>query len=97
VDPWRPDTPHSDDVEWREDTVLRPFKLIPSMTSTFFFKVYQPHSSLDGVHHYDEYGLANLLEEPAEIRKIHAEMISFVNSWLRDWNVEHGIDDTVMS
>ncbi|KAF8170938.1 peptidase S28 [Pholiota molesta] len=52
VDPWRPDTPHSDDVEWREDTVLRPFKLIPN-----------------GVHHYDEYGLANLLEEPAEFVK----------------------------
>ncbi|KAF8965115.1 serine carboxypeptidase S28-domain-containing protein [Flammula alnicola] len=77
VDPWRPDTPHSDDAEEREDTLLRPFKLIP-----------------DGVHHYDEYGLANLFEEPAEIRKIHAEMITFVNSWLRDWNVEHGIDDT---
>jgi hypothetical protein len=29
VDPWRPDTPHSDDAEDREDTILRPFKLIP--------------------------------------------------------------------
>ncbi|KIM40869.1 hypothetical protein M413DRAFT_445651 [Hebeloma cylindrosporum] len=74
VDPWRPDTPHSDDAEDREDTILRPFKIIP-----------------DGVHHYDEYGLANLLEEPPEIRKIHAEMIHFVNSWLSDWNVEHGV------
>jgi len=75
VDPWRPNTPHSEDAPDREDTTLRPFKLIPN-----------------GVHHYDEYGLANLLEEPAEIRKIHAEMISFVNSWLKDWNAEHEVE-----
>ncbi|TFK34727.1 serine carboxypeptidase S28-domain-containing protein [Crucibulum laeve] len=68
VDPWRPDTPHSDDAADREDTILRPFKLIP-----------------DGVHHYDEYGLENLLEEPPEIRKIHGEMIVFVMEWLKDW------------
>ncbi|KAF8885674.1 serine carboxypeptidase S28-domain-containing protein [Gymnopilus junonius] len=76
VDPWRPDTPHSDDAPDREDTILRPFKLIP-----------------DGVHHYDEFGLANLLEEPPEIRKIHAEMIHFVTVWLKDWNKEHGIEE----
>jgi hypothetical protein len=29
VDPWRPDTPHSDDAKPRDDTPLRPFKLIP--------------------------------------------------------------------
>jgi len=29
VDPWRPDTPHSEEVPDREDTILRPFKLIP--------------------------------------------------------------------
>lgn len=52
---------------------------------------------LDGVHHYDEFGLANLLEEPAEIRKIHAEMISFVISWLKDWDTEHGINDTILA
>lgn len=28
-DPWRPDTPHSDDARPRPDTMLRPFKLIP--------------------------------------------------------------------
>jgi len=28
VDPWRPDTPHSDDARPRPDTSLRPFKLI---------------------------------------------------------------------
>lgn len=30
VDPWRPRTPHSDDALGRKDTILRPFKLIPS-------------------------------------------------------------------
>jgi hypothetical protein len=30
VDPWKPDTPHADDAKDREDTILRPFKLIPS-------------------------------------------------------------------
>ena len=29
VDPWRPVTPHSDEADDREDTILRPFKLIP--------------------------------------------------------------------
>jgi hypothetical protein len=29
VDPWRPATPHSDYAYDREDTVLRPFKIIP--------------------------------------------------------------------
>ena len=43
VDPWRPDTPHSDYAEDREDTVLQPFKLIPSTYSNlspFSEKVY---------------------------------------------------------
>ncbi|KAF9013147.1 serine carboxypeptidase S28-domain-containing protein [Cyathus striatus] len=68
VDPWRPDTPHGSQAEDREDTILRPFKLIP-----------------DAVHHYDEYGLRNLLDEPPEIKKIHREMITFVLEWLKDW------------
>jgi len=42
----------------------------------------------NGVHHHDELGVENLLDEPPKIRKIHAEMIAFVNSWLKDWNVE---------
>jgi len=93
VDPWRPQTPHSDDAPDRKDTVLRPFKIIPGVfiecfaqragTDVFFF-------SQDAVHHYDEWGLLNLLEEPAEIRRIHAEMIGFVTSWLKDWNLAHG-------
>jgi len=43
-----------------------------------------------GVHHYDEYGWKNILQEPAEIRKIHLEMIEFVRSWLEDWNELYG-------
>ncbi|KIJ60108.1 hypothetical protein HYDPIDRAFT_99441 [Hydnomerulius pinastri MD-312] len=30
VDPWRPCTPHSEYADDREDTILRPFKLIPN-------------------------------------------------------------------
>jgi len=73
VDPWRPDTPHSDDAHDRKDTLLRPFKLIPG-----------------AVHHWDEYGLRNVSEEPPEIRKIHAEMIDFVTEWLKDRKVVPG-------
>ncbi|KAJ3882525.1 serine carboxypeptidase S28-domain-containing protein [Lentinula edodes] len=71
VDPWRPDTPHSDYANDREDTMLRPFKIIPN-----------------GVHHYDEYGLQNPDDEPPEIRKIHEEMVAFVQHWLRDWKAD---------
>ncbi|KAF8214964.1 serine carboxypeptidase S28-domain-containing protein [Mycena galopus ATCC 62051] len=68
VDPWRPATPHSEYAYDREDTILRPFKLIPG-----------------GVHHFDEWGLLDLDDEPVEIRKIHLEMIHFVKEWLKDW------------
>ena len=40
---------------------------------------------LGAVHHWDEWGLANILEEPPAIRKIHGEMIAFVKAWLEDW------------
>lgn len=43
---------------------------------------------LDGVHHYDEYGLADIEDEPPEILKIHKEMIYFVQEWLKDWEGE---------
>lgn len=39
----------------------------------------------DGVHHYDEYGLRNIEDEPPEIRQIHYEMIGFVKEWLKDF------------
>jgi hypothetical protein len=70
VDPWKPDTPHSEYASDREDTILRPFKIIPN-----------------GVHHYDEFGMRNIADEPDEIRKIHEEMIVFVTEWLKDRQV----------
>jgi hypothetical protein len=30
-------------------------------------------------------GLENPEDEPAEIRRVHAEMIAFVKAWLKDW------------
>ncbi|KAG2370312.1 serine carboxypeptidase S28-domain-containing protein [Suillus spraguei] len=39
----------------------------------------------NAVHHYDEYGLKNISDEPEEIRKIHVEMIAFVMEWLKDF------------
>ncbi|PIL22459.1 hypothetical protein GSI_15147 [Ganoderma sinense ZZ0214-1] len=68
VDPWRPVTPHSDYARDREDTILRPFKVIGG-----------------GVHHWDENGRRNLLEEPSQIQMIHEDIIVFVTSWLDDW------------
>lgn len=90
VDPWRPDTPHSEDeARDRPDTLLRPFKIIPGM---FRDIVYRRSLIIlffaGGVHHYDEYGLRNLEDEPEEIRKIHGEMILFVMEWLKDWGSE---------
>ena len=41
--------------------------------------------SVDGVHHYDEYGLRDISQEPPEIKQIHLEMIEFVQAWLKDW------------
>ena len=38
-------------------------------------------------------GLKNISDEPLEIRKIQEEIIGFVKSWLKDWNVEHGIEE----
>ncbi|KAK1227719.1 Serine carboxypeptidase S28 [Marasmius sp. AFHP31] len=69
VDPWRPDTPHSQYyAKDRPDTIIQPFKLIPG-----------------AVHHWDENGLANINDEPPEIIKIHTEMIGFVKEWLKDF------------
>ncbi|KAF5335362.1 hypothetical protein D9611_011660 [Ephemerocybe angulata] len=52
------------------------------------WKPYTPHSMYAkdrGVHHYDEWGYENVLEEPEEIRRIHADIIHFVRVWLKDW------------
>jgi hypothetical protein len=52
----------------------------------------QPHtlsllscSFTDAVHHWDENGLANPLDEPEDIRRIHDETIMFVTEWLKDF------------
>ncbi|KAK2467597.1 hypothetical protein APHAL10511_000452 [Amanita phalloides] len=39
----------------------------------------------NAVHHYDEYGLRNMSDEPLKIRKVHEEIIEFVLEWLKDW------------
>ena len=85
MDPWRPDTPHSDVALNRQDTVSRPFKLIPGV-----LPLLAQHNSLTvprtgGVHHWDENGLRNPRDEPDDIKKIHAEMIYFVREWLDAW------------
>ena len=50
------------------------------MTELFF---------VDGVHHYDEYGLKDMDAEPFEILNIHKEMIAFVKAWLEEWDDLH--------
>lgn len=86
VDPWRPDTPHSEYAASRKDTILRPFKLIPSALVVQYFSTSSKLIALpDGVHHYDEYGLRDIQDEPPEIRKIHGEMSVFVLEWLKAW------------
>lgn len=84
MDPWRPATPHSDYANDRDDTILRPFKIIPSAFAVVFPYVCADGLS-DAVHHYDEWGYKKLSDEPEEIRKIHGEMILFVLEWLKDW------------
>ncbi|WVN88054.1 uncharacterized protein L203_103253 [Cryptococcus depauperatus CBS 7841] len=43
------------------------------------------HIIFDGVHHYDENGLKNHLEEPARIRDVHDFEKLFVSEWLLQW------------
>jgi len=38
-----------------------------------------------GVHHHDQNGKRVHTWEPEHIQKIHAEEISFVKEWLKDW------------
>lgn len=99
VDPWRPDTPHSQyGAKNRTDTILRPFKLIPSTclaSLSYGILSLRIHCSTlpqpftvdrtDAVHHYDENGLANHSAEPPEIQAIHQEEVEFVTAWLADW------------
>ncbi|KAF9566070.1 peptidase S28 [Agrocybe pediades] len=71
---------------WRPDTAHSSDALPRRDTTLRPFKLIP-----NAVHHYDEYGLANIQDEPPEILKIHQEEIAFVQSWLHDWNVERGI------
>lgn len=72
----------------RTDTTLRPYKLIPGK---FLRTPYLPllllnRVELGAVHHWDENGLQNSTAEPAEIQKIHSEIVEFVREWLKDHN-----------
>jgi len=40
----------------------------------------------NGVHHYDQNGLADMSLEPPEIRAIHLQEIEFVGAWLKSFN-----------
>jgi hypothetical protein len=76
----------------RDDTLLRPFKIIPGASSIhLFFLVCMSeglkiHCLSGGVHHWDENGVEDGSQEPEEIRLIHAEMIEFVKVWLEEWS-----------
>lgn len=72
----------------REDTTLRPFKLIPGAYRSRHAERYWIDDFrflLDGVHHFDENGLRNIEDEPPHIQKIHREIVGFVTEWLKDW------------
>jgi hypothetical protein len=83
VDPWKPATPHSRYALDREDTVERPFKLIPGgMTFSALKSACTQRIWFIGVHHYDEFGLRNLEDEPPEILKIHREYVESLDSFV---------------
>ncbi|WVQ81073.1 hypothetical protein IAT38_003195 [Cryptococcus sp. DSM 104549] len=65
---------------WREMTPQS--DAAPKREST----VNQPvHLIFNGVHHYDENGLANHSEEPARIRDVHEFEKLFISEWLAQW------------
>ena len=87
ADPWRRYAPHSnyDGAVDRDDTLLRPFKVIPG-TSAHRMGSFPPETFLSGgVHHWDVNGLRDGEREPKEIHKIYDEMVKFVKVWLKDW------------
>ncbi|CDO71761.1 hypothetical protein BN946_scf184920.g45 [Trametes cinnabarina] len=69
-DPWRGDTPHSPDPAAHP----RPDTIIRPFKLIF-----------QGVHHYDENGLADHSKEPPQIRAIHEQEVEFVKAWLKDF------------
>ncbi|ODN75032.1 hypothetical protein L202_06253 [Cryptococcus amylolentus CBS 6039] len=46
------------------------------------------HIIFDGVHHYDENGLADHSKEPARVRDVHEFEKLFVSEWLAQWKEE---------
>lgn len=41
--------------------------------------------NVGAVHLWDMHGLSNVYEEPPEIRKVHADIVRFVQEWLKEW------------
>lgn len=87
---WIGATPHSPHAKERKDTLRKPFKIIPEVSSHSLLIPYLVDYGLNlflwqGVHHWDENGLDDPSYEPKEIRKIHREEIEFVRSWLKEW------------
>lgn len=70
-DPWIYATPHSPDVEQRENTLLRPFELIEGGVHHW------DENSLSSTT------CNNLSSEPYEIRNVHQREIEFVKAWLK--------------
>jgi hypothetical protein len=69
----------------RDDTLLRPFKLIPGVCPSIHLLGLLWTKLLGAVHHWDENGLRDGELEPKEIRQIHSEIVEFVKAWLEDW------------
>lgn len=65
------------DDPWRRATPHSPTALPRPDTVQRPFKLIS-----DGVHHWDENGLANRTSEPPTIKLIHAQEVAFVKAWL---------------
>ena len=46
------------------------------------------------MHHWDENGRRDLMDEPAEIQMIHADIVGFVSEWLEAWEAERSSRST---
>ncbi|KIR63875.1 serine carboxypeptidase [Cryptococcus bacillisporus CA1873] len=74
-DPWRPMTPQRNGVRGEKGGM----------------DVNKPGWIIyDGVHHYDENGLAQHEAEPARIQAVHEWEKKFVSAWLEEWKIKQG-------
>lgn len=48
-----------------------------------------PKSVKEGVHHWDENGLADHDEEPLDIQAIHYAEVEFVTAWLEEFELKN--------